>query len=652
MEQEIIVTVYFAAVFLPALFGTILGVFPKSPKVSKFVSALCIVSCAVGVTTYPLWHYGYELLYAVPIHSAIGEYVLNIDQLTAAVISMSSVIYILVVVHEMRSTTGSDSRYGGFLNILFLACFTCMAADSVIALLLSWETVTLSTFMMAKRGNNEKARWLFFVIAHIGGMLLLTSFVYMSSVAGTQILSEWDNLSAIMGSGVSMTLIMMLILGFGAKLGLIPFHAWMPGMYASAPIHTTALLSTVCSNVAVLVLIKGIFSYIGVMPSMSWIAFVIMAIAAITALWGALESLIQDEPKKILAYSSMENMALVVLCLALGMIYVNESPAFGKLVLIAAMLHSLNHSVFKSLMLLTIDTVEDCTKEKKIWRMGGLSKALPALSVVAIIGVLSMAAIPPTNGFVSEWLMIQSLMGGDLESKGMSLLIPLALAAVGICGMMMAASYARLYAFVFLGRPRSEKMVDPEPMKGGTIVPMVILAAFCLLMGFFATVIMDVLGSGIVSLTGMPSEPHHRDVMTVELLPLILGTAIVAVLGVIFWLTYRRKRNVRKTRTWGCGGELDETMQYSSIGFSQPLVKVFHPLYGDAVMTVESDEKGERSVFAEMKEPFVKYIYKPLADAVTAFSERVGRMQSGSIQSYFAYILITLVAVLLATRFL
>ena len=151
---------------------------------------------------------------------------------------------------------------------------------------------------------------------------------------------------------------MMLILGFGAKLGLIPFHAWMPGLYASAPIHTTALLSTVCSNVAVLVLIKGIFSYIGIMPSMSWIAFLVMAIAAITALWGALESLIQDEPKKILAYSSMENMALVVLCLALGMLYVNESPAFAKLVLIAAMLHTLNHSVFKSLMLMTIDTVE------------------------------------------------------------------------------------------------------------------------------------------------------------------------------------------------------------------------------------------------------------------------------------------------------
>ncbi len=652
MELTTIVTVYFAAVFLPALIGTVLGVFPKSSKVSGIISGLCVVSCVVGVTTYPFWYLGLDLTMTVPVSSALGSYVLSIDQLTAAVISMSSVIFILVVVHEMRSATGSDSRYGGLLNILFIACFSCMAADSVIVLLLAWEMITLSTFMMSKRGNNEKSRWLFFVIAHIGGVLLMCAFIYMSSVAGTQILSEWSNLSSVMGTGISMALVMMLILGFGAKLGLIPFHAWMPGLYASAPIHTTALLSTVCSNVAVLVLIKGIFSYIGIMPSMSWIAFLVMAIAAITALWGALESLIQDEPKKILAYSSMENMALVVLCLALGMLYVNESPAFAKLVLIAAMLHTLNHSVFKSLMLMTIDTVEDCTKEKKIWRMGGLSKALPALSMVAIIGVLSMAAIPPTNGFVSEWLMIQSLMGGNLESKGMSLLIPLALAAVGICGMMMAASYARLYSFIFLGRPRSEKMIDPAPMEKGTIVPLVILAALCLGMGFFATVIMDVLSSGIVSLTGLPTDPSYRSVMTVEMLPLILGGSIVVVLAALIWITYRKKYKNRYVRTWGCGGELDETMQYSSIGFSQPLIKVFHPLYGDAVVAVQSDEKGEKSVFTEMKEPFVKYLYKPLADGITKFTEKMGRMQNGSIQTYFAYILVTLVTVLLATRFL
>ena len=449
-----------------------------------------------------------------------------------------------------------------------------------------------------------------------------------------------------------MILILMIVLGFGSKLGLVPFHAWMPNLYASAPIHTTALLSTVCSNVAVLILIKSIFSYIGASPAMTWVAFAILALAAVTALWGAMESLVQKEPKKILAYSSMENMALVVLCISLGMIYFGESPALAKLVLIAAVLHTMNHAVFKSLMLMTIDTVEDCTGEKNIGRMGGLSKALPVLSAVAIVGVLSMAAIPPTNGFVSEWLMIQSLMGADLESKGMSLLMPLALAAVGICGMMMAASYARLYAFVFLGRPRSEGMKNPRPMKKGTILPMAILAMLCLGMGFFATVIMDVISSGIVSVTGMLPEPGYRSVMSGELLPFVLGATIVAILALLLWIFRGEKHRERSTRTWGCGGRLEDDMQYSSVGFSQPLVKVFHPFYGDTAVVKESESKDEKIVVTEFTEPFVKYLYKPLSAMILFLSEKIGKTQTGNIQTYFAYLLATLVVALLAVRLL
>ncbi len=652
MANEIVVTGYLIAIFLPALAGILLGIFLKSDKIANIVAGLCILSCIAGASTYPLWHLGYDLSHTFPLSSALGEYILVIDQLTALMISMSSVIFLLVVIHVVKSVSYSGTKYSGLLNALFISCFTCMSAGSVITLLLSWELITLITFLLSKRGNNDKARWLFFVIAHIGGMLLICAFSYIWSVTGTPIFSEWNGLSAAFGPGISMALILLIVAGFGAKLGLIPFHAWMPGLYASAPIHTTTLLSTVCSNVAVLVIVKSVFSYIGVLPSMYPIAFLIMAIAAITALWGAMESLVQDEPKKILAFSSMENMALVILCLSLGMLYINESIPFAKLVLIAAVLHTLNHSVFKSLMLMTIDTVEDYTGENKIWRMGGIAKTLPLLSVVALIGVFSMAAIPPTNGFVSEWMMIQSLMGSGLESKGMSLLIPLVLAAVGLCGMMMAASYARLYGFMFLGRPRSDKTQEPRPMKKGTVLPLMILAVLCIGMGVFAMGLMDVLSSGIGTLAGMPADPSYRTAMSVESLPLVLGISVIAVLAIIYWAYRRVKGPVRYTKTWGCGGELDENMQYSSIGYSQPLVKVFHPFYGDTTTVVETDDKDKKTITTEFKEPFMKYLYKPLANGIRKISERIGKMQDGSIQTYFAYILITLVIVLLATRLL
>ncbi len=609
LQDGALAALFFVAVFLPAVSGITLGMLFRSNRVANVVASLCIVSCMAGASTYFLWSAGVDLSYTLPLPSAAGQYILSIDQLSAAMISFSSVIFMLIVVHVVKSTSDSGCKYSALLNALFLACFSCMAADTALVLLMSWEMVTLVTFLLSRNGDNERARWLFFVIAHIGGLILICAFVYISSVAGTQVLSQWRNLGPTLGDLTSTALVLMIILGFGSKLGLIPFHAWMPDLYASAPIHTTAL-------------------------------------------WGAMESLVQKEPKKILAYSSMENMALVVLCLSLGMVYIGESPVLAKLILIAAVLHTMNHAVFKSLMLMTIDTVEDCTGETNIGKMGGLSKTLPILSMVAIVGVISMAAIPPTNGFVSEWLMIQSIMGADLESTGMSILMPLALAAVGICGMMMAASYARLYAFVFLGRPRSEGMKKPRPMKKGTILPMAVLALLCLGMGFFATVFMDVLTSGIEAVTGIPSDPGYRSVMSGEMLPLLLGITITVVLALLMWIFRKEKRKERKTRTWGCGERLDSNMQYSSIGFSQPLVKVFHPFYGDTSVVKESENKENKTLVMEFSEPFVKYLYKPVSAIVSILSERMGKIQTGNIQTYFGYMLVTLVVALLAVRLL
>ncbi|MFA7622359.1 MAG: hypothetical protein WCX76_01210, partial [Candidatus Methanomethylophilaceae archaeon] len=238
----------------------------------------------------------------------------------------------------------------------------------------------------------------------------------------------------------------------------------------------------------------------------------------------------------------------------------------------------------------------------------------------------------------------------DLQSKGMSLLIPLVLAAVGICGMMMAASYARLYGFIFLGRPRSEGMKEPRAMKKGTIIPLAVLALLCLGMGFFATFIMDILATGVISVTGVAPSPSYRSVMSGEMLPLVLGAFIVVTVAVV--LLVIRPGKEREVRTWGCGESLGKDMQYSSIGFSQPLVRVFHPFYGDTTVVRDTKEGGKKTVHTEFTEPFVRYLYKPLGRAISSIAERIGKTQTGNIQTYFTYILVTLLAVLLVVRML
>lgn len=190
-----------------------------------------------------------------------------------------------------------------------------------------------------------------------------------------------------------------------------------------------------------------------------------------------------------------------------------------------------------------------------------------------------MAAIPPMNGFVSEWLMLQSLLGTDAMESSLRIAMPLLVAMMGVCGMIVATSYARLYGFIFLGRPRSEGAEAPRPLRKGSMAPLIILAGACIAMGLFAFPLLDAMAGGMVSLGGFGTG--YTDAMPGSMKPLTLGILFGGCVLVLFILTRIYKRNREIYETWGCGGSLDERMQYSSEGFSQPIVRVFHPIYRD-----------------------------------------------------------------------
>lgn len=562
--------------------------------------------------------------------------------------TVSSAVYLLVVLHLIGSSHCGEGRYASLLNALFLACMFCMCADSVAVLLMGWESVSLLTFLMAFRKDDEHSRWLFFVVTHIGGLVLLGTYAYMASVSGTFILSGWDSLSVHMGSVTASVVIFLLFIGFGSKLGLIPFHAWMPDMYGQTPTHTTVLLSTVCSNVAVLVLFKSVFGYVGMTDGLEGVALVLILLSSVTALWGAMEAMIQNRPKRILAYSSMENMALVTLCMSMAILFSSASVSLTSLVLIAALLHTINHSVFKSLMLLTVHTVEDCTGEDDISRFGGIGKKLPLFSMVALIGTASLAAVPPMNGFVSEWLMIQAMIVGDASETVLKLVMPLTVGVLGVCGMMAATSYMRLYGFTFLGRPRSEGSKDPRPVSRPAIMSLGIMALLCIGFGIFAMQFTDVISQGMDDFTGYSGD--YRDAISGNFIPIALGIIVLGTVAALYIISRIRTLPATEADTWGCGGELDEYMQYSSTGFSQPLVRVFHPIYGD-VTEMSQDDDGKHTVYRiKFTEPFVKHIYRPIGFAVGWISRQIERLQTGNIQSYLGYILVVLVVALLGVR--
>lgn len=638
--RDIAIMAYMLMLLVPALAGLFAGISGKKAS-GKISNLLCAISCIAGLLSYPMWMIAGDISVEFPIGSYLGDYSILLDQLTSIFVSISSLVFLAVLVHMSHSGHGYTPGYMALTCALFISCVLCMMSGTVVLLLVSWEIVSMVTFLMADSAD-QSARWRFFAITHVGGLILMAAFAYLWLIAGTGDVTQWSHLGDKMTEGESAFLIFLIFIGFGTKLGNVPFHAWMPDMYSRSPTHTTALLTTVCSSAAVLILFKSVFGWISVDGS-SWASLVVCVLSALTALWGAMESMVQTEPKRILAYSSMENMALVTMCLSLGIIFSDRLPALESLVILAALLHTLNHSVFKALMMLTVDSIEDVTGEKKIDRFGGIACVLPTLSAVALIGVMALAAIPPMNGFVSEWLMLQSLLGTDAMASDMRVAMPLLVAVMGVCGMIVATSYARLYGFIFLGRPRSEGASNPKPMRKGSLAPLIILAGACIAMGLFAFSLMDAMSDGMGAISGSIS---YEDAMSGSLKPLTLGILLGGCVLALFVLTRVFKRNREIYETWGCGGGLDERMQYSSEGFSQPIVRVFHPIYRDV-----SEKKGD-SYSTQFVEPFVKYIYRPFGALLTYISKRITRIQTGNIQSYLSYILVTLVAALLAVRLL
>ena len=633
-------SVYLIILFAPAAIGMLCGLCGRSGRLPE---VLCAVSCVAGILCFPFHTFSPGLSYELPVGSYLGAYAVSFDQLGSLFISVSSVVFLMVMTHMSHSGHGYTPRYSGMCCALFLAVTLCMCADSAILLLLAWEAVSMVTFLMARTDGNESARWRFLAVTHLGGLILMAVYGCMWAATGSGYLHDWEGVGGIVGPTASVIMVLLLFIGFGTKLGTVPFHAWMPDMYAASPTHTTVLLTTVCSNAAVLMLFRAVYAYVGA-DGMTDAGMVLVVLSAVTALWGAMESMVQTEPKRILAYSSMENMALVTLCLSLGLVFSPSSPSLTALVILAGLLHALNHSVFKSLMLLTVDSVEDVTGERQIDRLGGLAKVLPALSAVAFVGVASLAAIPPMNGFISEWLMLQSLIGTDAIASDLRVAMPLLVAMMGVCGMIVATSYARLFGFMFLGRPRSEGASEPRPLRKGSIGPVAVLAGMCVAMGMLSYPLMDALSEGACAVAGI--DASYRDGLSGSLEPLTLGIMIFGTIAVVLVASRLFSRGRTETDTWGCGGTLDERMQYSSEGFSQPLVRVFHPFYGDT-SGIEAGRYRTR-----FQEPFVKYIYNPLGSILLRTSLQVKRLQTGNIQTYLGYILATLVVALMAVRLL
>src|SRR5437667_6295907 len=556
---------------------------------------------------------------------------------------------------------------------VFLASMAfVLLADDAYLFMVAWETMALSSYFLVITDHQlpaiRRAGFLYLLIAHLGAIAIVLCFGVLHGGRGdytfdalraAQLQPEWASVAFLLA-----------FFGLGAKAGMIPLHAWLPEAHPAAPSPVSALMSGIMIKTAIYGMVRVIFDLIGGMSGnvrWEW-GMVVLVVGAGTTLFGVLYALVQHDLKRLLAYHSVENIGIILLGLGMAMVFIGFGhPAAGVLGLIAALYHTLNHAVFKGLLFLGAGSILHSTGMRNLNDMGGLIRGMPKTAFYFLIGALAISALPPLNGFVSEWLTFQTALQAPLLEHGVvRSLVPLFAATLALAGALTAMCFVKVYGIAFLGQPREARHAAPAPGGGhdaGLLerVGMAWLAAGCFVLGLLPSTFLEMLNRVSVSLTGgglpakalesswlwlVPTAPEQASYS-----PVIFLSVSVAVTLLTLPLVRRFYHGrVRYSDPWDCGypGQ-SSRMQDTADAFGQPIRHVFGPLYLMKRHLPTADDQAPRySVQIEDRHWYLLYL--PIARLAEFVSSKVGLLQRGRISIYLLYSFLTLLALLVFVR--
>jgi hydrogenase-4 component B len=534
-----------------------------------------------------------------------------------------------------------------------------LLADDAYAFMVNWELMALASFFLVTTNHRipeiQRAGYLYLLVAHIGAIAILLCFGVLQANTGDY---TFDNMreQRLSPFWASCGFLLALV-GFGAKAGIVPMHVWLPEAHPAAPSPVSALMSGVMLKTAIYGILRVTFDLLH--TPIWWWGMVALVLGLVTALFGVVFAAVQVDMKRLLAYSSIENIGIVLMGIGLAIIFTAyKMPALAALALAALLYHCLNHAIFKSLLFLGTGSVLHATRERSLGKLGGLLRYMPWVAWTSLVGVIASAGLPPSNGFASEWLLLQGfLFTGGLPNPYLKMLVPMFAAGLALVAALAGYVMVKFFGVIFLGRPREDSLADAKDAGPLERLGLAWLTAGCIVLGLFPAAVVELIDPVPFSLVGrglaqsgrigdwLLLAPVSAERASYSAIIVFLATGALVLLTVLFVHRVYHGR-VRRAPPWDCGFPLQNArMQDTAEGFGQPIRQIFEPFYRmQRELPSPFDTAPRYRVVVE--DPMWAWIYLRIAAVTDWVSRMVSTLQRGRIAIYLLYSFVTLLALL------
>ncbi|HDZ76410.1 MAG TPA: hypothetical protein ENH42_03265 [Desulfobacteraceae bacterium] len=647
--------------------------------------------------------------------SSLGTMSIGMDRLSALFVFMAGLVFLPVSVFSARYMQRYSGRYSLrsfsiFYHLLFAAVVLLLIAADALSFLLAWEVMSILCYLLInyehEKQGNTRSGLLMLVMGEAGFISVMFGFLLLAGPSGGLDFASMRLNAGSIGGVTRWVIFLLTFFGFGIKAGIIPVNTWLPKAYKAAPGNIAAILSGVTLNLAVYGIIR---INADILPALdAGPGIVVLITGSLSALIGILYATTEDDMQQMLAHSSIENAGIIIAGLGAGMVFAAmHHPVLAGIAFIAALYHMINHSMFKTLLFLGSSGIELKTGGRDMNRLGGLIRFMPWTAAFFLIGALSIAALPPFNGFVSEWLTLQTMLqSASLQSIPVKITFALSGAALALTAGLAVTCFVKAFGMSFLGMGRSESSRRAVELPWSMRSAMLFLALLCIISGILPTYIIPVLdrtvtpivhesavdalvppfftgGRGKEKLNKAFAADFHKlgaqvgsDVLpgrglvvlhqggkrnpvvfamstsyTFVVLLLLLGATMIMLKIVV------RRQKVRYQPAWDGGvRKLLPGMTYSATGFSNPVRVIFNTVFHPTV-TIETGESPvghfRTAITMERTEVHIteRLALKPVVAMLKAISARIAAMHSGSVNTYAMYVIISLVMLLIGERF-